>query len=238
MINTKRFISSLVCISFIIVVSAAFLGSCKNYHRNNSYPDVSLSNIREGESLAAKYCQACHALPDPSMLDTKSWEKGVLPNMGPRLGIFQFGFDTYPSYKNDSNLDPDFYPSKPLLTLQEWRRILDYYVATSPDSMPNQNREQTIKNNTSLFRVRLPSFSYSNPTTSFVKINGGDTSQAILISDVIKQKIYRFSSSLQLNDSITTSGPILDLDLSGQEWLACNAGILNPNNSRAGKVRL
>lgn len=132
MIITKPFITLLAFICFICV---AILSSCKNYHRNNTYPNVSLSSIREGEALAIKYCQSCHALPDPSMLDTKSWEKGVLPNMGWRLGIFEFGFESYPSFKNDRNLDSNFYPTKPLLTLQQWQHILDYYVATSPDTL-------------------------------------------------------------------------------------------------------
>ena len=97
--------------------------------------DVPLSSIKKGEVLALKYCQSCHLFPDPSLLDTKSWENGVLPNMGPRLGIFNYGFKTYPSFKNDRNLAPNFYPAQPLLSSDEWQNIIDYYTAISPDSL-------------------------------------------------------------------------------------------------------
>ncbi len=235
MITVKRFNSLIVLFSFTSFISIALFLSCKNYHRNSKYPNVSLSSIAAGEKLSTKYCQSCHALPDPSLLDTESWEKGVLPNMGPRLGIFEFGFETYPSLKNDRNLDSNFYPSKPLLTPRQWQDILDYYVATSPDSLSNQNRKQRIGNNLSLFSVHLPSFSYYNPTTSFVKIISNDTLHSVLISDVLKQKMYFFKSNLQVIDSTPVSGPVVNIDFKEKQMLACNAGILNPNNGRSGK---
>jgi hypothetical protein len=168
------------------------------------------------------------------MLDTKSWEKGVLPNMGPRLGIFEFVFDTYPSYKNDPNLDSNFYPPKPLLNYQEWRHILNYYVATSPDTLPPQKRVQTIEKQLSLFDVLSPSYQYYNPTTSMVKIIADDSLDRLMIADVIKQKIYSFNSALHIIDSISTPGPIVDVEFGQQSILACNAGILNPNNGSSG----
>lgn len=237
MITKKQFVTLLFLPAFITLICVAVLSSCENYHRNSSYPNVSLSSIAAGEELAIKYCQSCHALPDPSLLDTKSWEKGVLPNMGPRLGIFEFGFEIYPSLKNDRNLDSNFYPSQPLLAPQQWQHILDYYVATSPDSLPNQNREQRIVNNLSLFSVQIPSFRYYNPTISFVKIIWNDTLHAVLISDVLKQRMYFFKSDLQVTDSIPISGPVVNIDSTGKQMLACNVGVLNPNNGKSGKAQ-
>src|SRR5260221_13380432 len=122
--------------SYILIFSVLFLPSlllsCKTYTRNSTHSDVSLSSIRNGELLAQRYCQSCHMLPSPSLLDTKSWQKGVLPEMGPRLGVFQFGFEYYPSLKHDRFLTADFYPSQPLLKQDEWQDIFNYFVATSP----------------------------------------------------------------------------------------------------------
>src|SRR5206468_5483001 len=122
-------IKGLALFFFIAFLFFGLVSSCKNYHRNSTHKDVSLSGIKKGHELAIKYCQSCHLLPDPSLLDSKSWEKGVLPNMGPRLGIFQYGYQTYPSYKHDPELDTIFYPTKPMLTSYEWKNIIDYYVA-------------------------------------------------------------------------------------------------------------
>src|SRR6187200_3281537 len=92
--------------------SIAFLNSCQDYHRNKAHQDISSLSIKTGEGLAKKYCQSCHSFPNPSLLDTRSWEMGVLPQMGPRLGIYKHGFKTYPSYKRDAYLDSGFYPPK------------------------------------------------------------------------------------------------------------------------------
>jgi hypothetical protein len=174
-------------------------------------------------------------LPDPSLLDSKSWEKGVLPNMGPRLGIFQFGYQNYPSYKHDPELDTVFYPTQPLLSLDEWKSIIDYYAATSPDTLPKQERNKTISTDLPLFTVQRPTFSYENPTTSFVKIRSNDSLHPLIISDVLKRNIYFLNKQLQIDDSVKCSGPIVDIDFSNNRMLACNIGVLNPNNGKYGK---
>src|SRR3954469_6385489 len=71
---------------FICIIISLF--SCNNFQRNSSHQQTSNSSIAAGKQLATTYCASCHQLPDPSMLDVKSWENGVLPQMGPRLGIF------------------------------------------------------------------------------------------------------------------------------------------------------
>jgi len=35
----------------------------------------------EGETLARTHCVTCHAFPEPSLLDKKTWDEGVLPKM-------------------------------------------------------------------------------------------------------------------------------------------------------------
>ena len=205
------------CASFLFLVFAC---SCKDYNRNSGHKDISLSRIRKGEALAIRYCQSCHLLPDPSLLDSKSWENGVLPNMGPRLGIFQYGYKTYPSYKYDGELDPNFYPSKPVLTSDEWQSIIDYYAATSPDSLPKQHRQHSIQIGLPIFTIQQPNFSYDNATASFVKIRDADSLHPLIISDVVKKNIYFFDRQMQIKDSVHTSGPIVDVDFSQNKmWI-------------------
>jgi hypothetical protein len=224
-----------VFLLLIAFFSYGLLSSCKNYHKNNEHKNVSVSSIRRGETLAIKYCQSCHLLPEPSSLDTKSWEKGVLPNMGPRLGIFQYGFETYPSFRKDRNLDSNFYPSQPLLNLDEWQNIIDYFVATSPDTLKKQERKHPVRLGLPLFALQFPLFTYENPATTFVKINARDTSHPLVISDALKRNIYFFNRQLEIKDSIGCSGPIVNIDFTQNKMLACNIGILSPNNGKSGK---
>jgi hypothetical protein len=226
-----RSVASVLLIGFL----ALTLIGCKNYQRNSSHRDVFISNIKKGEALAAKYCQSCHLLPDPSLLDAKSWGEGVLPNMGPRLGIFNYGYKTYPSSRNDLSIGLNFYPSKPVMSMQEWQYIIDYYTAISPDSLPKQDRKQSIQNNLTLFSVQTPHISYKDPASSFVKIIPGDSIHPLIISDVAKQSIYFFDSQVKIKDSVRSTGPVVDIDIIKNKMLACNIGVLNPNNGMFGK---
>ena len=176
-------------------------------------------------------------LPDPSLLDTKSWEKGVLPEMGPRIGIFNFGSKNYPMVR-DMYISSDFYPSQPLLSLTEWQNILDYYVAISPDSLPPQKRKEPIKIGLPLFKVEIPNINYKNSATCYVKINAHDSLHPIIISDALKQNIYFINRKLEITDSVTRTGPVVGIDFNKNNLLACDIGVLNPNNGRFGKGEL
>lgn len=211
--------------------------SCRQYTKNKSHSNISNSSIESGKELAVKYCQSCHLLPEPSLLDSKSWANGVLPQMGPRLGIFYYGTESYPSGKYDRNLDRDFYPSQPLLKYEEWQNIIDYYTATSPDTIiASGNSKPPIKNSLSLFSAIIPKFSYSTPATAVVKIDESQREHQLVISDVPKQTVYRLNKNLEKVDSIRTHGPVVDIEIHGKEWLACNVGVLNPNNGKFGKA--
>src|SRR5688500_2821973 len=99
------------------IISTLFLLSfCKSYNRNQSFSEVPAINIQRGEELAVKYCQNCHLLPEPSQLDAKSWDEGVMPNMGPMLGIFRHQYRQYPYGQYELNLDINYYLIHPYLT--------------------------------------------------------------------------------------------------------------------------
>lgn len=218
----------------LLFLSAIICSSCKNYHRNSTHADVTTKSISKGEELAKVYCQYCHMLPDPSLLDSKSWENGVLPQMGPRLGIFSYGFKNYPRL-HDSYLGDDYYPKQPLLTQDDWQNIIDYYTATSPDSLPPQNRKYPIKNGLPLFNAEIPGIKYQKSATSYLKIMPGDSLHSIILSDAVKQNLLFINSKGGITDSINGAGPIVDIDFSSNKLLACDIGVLNPNNGKFGK---
>jgi hypothetical protein len=187
--------------------------------------------------LAKKYCQSCHAFPEPSLLDAKSWEKGVLPVMGPRLGIFKFNWDNYPSMIRDRHLNPDFYPSQPLLTDEEWQNILNYYTATAPDSLTGQQRLFPIRNDLALFSVSAPAITNAKPMTCFLQLDTTRSPHSILKSDALQKSLTRYNGNLEPVDSISTSGPIIDIDFHPRPFVATNIGQLNPTNARLGKLQ-
>ena len=210
--------------------------SCKDYYRNKSNAAISTSSIRNGEQLAVKYCQSCHMLPDPALLDAKTWDEGVLPHMGPRLGIFDFFYRKYPSARNDEFLSKNFYPSKPLLRVEEWTDLVNYYTATSPDTLPKQPAGKGIKTGLSLFEVQEPKYAFPSPSVTFIKIDESHGGQ-LIVCDATKN-MYTINKGLEIIDSVSTPGIIVDIDFGKESLVACNIGFMNPTNGKFGQSHL
>ena len=221
----------LYCISFF---SLLLILSCQQ----NKNGKVSASTIAEGKALASQYCQSCHLLPDPNWVDSKTWENGVLPAMGPRFGIFDYKGKRYPSSKYDFSLPSGFYPSQPTLKEGQWQKIIDYYVSMAPEkNEAKQVRKYPIVNSLPLFTAISPALKTGVPATTYVKIDESSADHTFIISDAIKHSIYRFNNNLQQTDSVVTRGPVVNIEMKQNEWLVCDIGVLNPNNDRMGSAR-
>ena len=213
------------------------MASCHNYHRNKSYASIPESAIVEGEKLAGIYCQSCHELPDPSLLDVTSWEQGVLPQMGPRLGIFKHNFKYYPSLRKDPDLDPTYYPSRPMLSAHEWQRLMDFYLATSPDSLPRQSRPAISNKTLPQFSIELPPYRLDTPALSYIGIQIFGKDAQVFFNDIIRQKLYSFRKGTEASDSVANSGNIVDLEYLNKRFVVCDIGQLNPTNGKFGQLR-
>lgn len=218
----------------IFLAGSILLASCGRDIRNRSHQAVSLTSIHEGRRLAAVYCQSCHLLPDPGLADSRSWEGGILPAMGPRLGIFSFNGKIYPSGKYDPAVGRSFYPSQPLLTAEQWQHILDYYGAVSPDSLMPQRRDRPIREGLRLFSSRMSPDPHGLPVSAFVGIDSSQGSRAVVVGSMLPGAILRYDPRLRLRDSLPLRGAVVDMLFDRQ--LVCNIGNINPNDARLGSV--
>ncbi|MHA4843461.1 FG-GAP repeat domain-containing protein [Flavitalea antarctica] len=224
----------ILCCIFSAVVS---ITSCKDYQRNKSYKNIPEANIRAGEKLARIHCQSCHDFPDPSLLDVTSWEEGVLPQMGPRLGIFKHNFKYYPSFKNDPNLDGGYYPSQPLIDARQWQQILDYYLATSPDTLPPQDRQSIINKKLPGFSVLQSPIKLDTPALSFIKINE-DKGPKLTFNDIIKQRLFLVTDPVSAPRSLPSPGNLVDMVVERDKFVFCDIGQLNPTNASLGSLSI
>ena len=224
----KTRLANIAMVSFSIFFLAV---SCEHFNRNK----ISDSNIAEGKILATQYCQSCHMLPDPKWVDAKTWEMGVMPAMGPKLGIFNFKGIHYKYNLYDYSLPPGFYPSKPAMTEDQWQKIMDYYVSMAAEKNETvQVRKYPITNELPLFSALMPEPAPGVPTTSYVKIDESSNEFPFIISDVMKRKVYRYNQQFKNADSIQTRGPVVNIEMNKNEWFLCDIGYLNPNNDRLG----
>lgn len=237
MFHLSRSVAAVLFVFLFFAVVIVATSGCNEFHRNKAHPQISNAEIRAGKALAATYCGSCHALPDPALLDAKTWEKGVLPVMGPRLGIFEHNFQVYPSYKYDMSLDRNYYPSQPVIKPEEWQNIMAYYIATSPDTLlVEKDNKKSVNSNLSRFEINAPAFYPNLPATAMVKFDTRATGSEIWISDAVKSTLYRYNNMLGLVDSIKSGSTVVDMEMNNNAWLLCNIGILNPNNGKYGSV--
>ena len=225
-------------ISYRVVAGLALLGifSCQHFEKNKSHQDTPDANIAKGKALAAVHCQSCHMLPDPSLLSSKYWQTGVLPVMGPRLGIFDFGYNHYPSSRSDQEISKNFYPSKPAMSQEDWQHIIEYYTSVSPDTMPAQQRQYPVSSGLSLFEIVKPAVRPNIPTTTFVEIDTLSQPRQLVIGDMITKDIYRYNKEAVITDSFLNKVAVVNIERHAHDLIACNIGVMNPNNGKYGSA--
>lgn len=158
--------------------------------------------------------------------------------MGPRLGIFFYGFKQYPSAKYDGNIGEKFYPSQPVITAEQWQNILDYYTALAPDSLVAAKDDVQITMGLPLFKAVFPSFKYESPRTSFAGIDTVMQPRALVICDVNNKSILRIDDQLRLVDSARCKSPVVNIDFKKDSAAVCNVGIITPNNGSYGTATI
>lgn len=200
------------------------------------YADVPAEHIEKGKMLAEQYCKRCHELPDPAQLDAATWETHALPAMGPLLGIFQYKQQTYP-YRGDPDMrGPGYLASNPVVTPEEWQYIVDYYTASAPDQLPEQDRSEKISMVLPMFELLTPDLDYKDTHSSFVSIQPQRTAP-LVVSDARTHMTYFLDRDLQSVDSLQTSGPLVHIEFSNDGSVtASNVGRMEPNDGANGSA--
>ncbi|HEY0778347.1 MAG TPA: VCBS repeat-containing protein, partial [Gemmatirosa sp.] len=128
-----------------------------------------------GQQLAAHYCQSCHILPTPDLLDSASWDQWVLPRMARRLGLRGVGDPSHLEHIEGGVArrlirDAHVFSDSALMSRAEWDRLAAYYVHGAPAVLP---RPATPPVTVGLpgFRVRMPDFHVANPMITLVHVD-------------------------------------------------------------------
>lgn len=188
----------------------------------NAVPD---SSLLHGKALASQFCQSCHLLPDPSMLDKANWNI-ILPKMGLRLGIKSHNGV---NYENPDKViaaeERSLIPAYPAMNAQKWQNILDYYVVTAPDALNPQNKN-SIKSHLASFSVHsVPNFLYrKNLMASYLKIDNSVKPGRLFVFETYSKQLFLLDHQLKVLDSISTDGIIVDINFQNKEILAVTMG--------------
>ena len=188
-----------------------------------------------GAALAAAWCGSCHATPEPAALDRGTWTRNVLPEMGARLGIFEFRGRRW---RPDPSLPAGTYPAKPLLPLADWAKVFDHYRDGAPEerTAPAPPPDRT----TTRFAVRLPPPRTDREPAAVTSVLVDETAGRILVGDGAGRRVRVHDRALRpVADVPVDSPPVHFAPLGDGAWLVTLIGSLVPGDEpRGGVVRL
>jgi hypothetical protein len=161
------------CLLIILVVTVliASLNSCNHANESSTLE----TQMAEGKELAQQYCVTCHQLPDPSQIDRKTWEKGVLPAMAKRLHLNSYMGQYYADRQS-------------FITIPDWKKIEAYYTNTAPVTLLIPRPAVAPLNDWAIFSLIRPG-----------KVDTGTLATTTYVGyNTIDQKIYSADASNNL----------------------------------------
>lgn len=187
----------------------------------------------EGKALAEIYCKACHAFPEPGLLDNETWKQGVLPDMRRRMGLINeedFGV----AVGEDNDAPPGIYAASPLITGVVWQKIQDYYLTNAPERLAASTVWETAVKTTDLFGVHIPHFPNKRPSlTTLVRFN--TKKKLIYVGDRLGSLIRIDPKGFKVLDSLRISSPASDISFTDDGFYLLTMGVMDPSNFSVGK---
>lgn len=179
----------------------------------------------EGYRIATVHCQRCHQLPEPELLDKKTWLNYVLPKMGQFLGFRRFDNGRYFEQGNSGEAMP----------LADWNQVVAYYVNNAPDSIRSERR-QPITIGLNGFDVAVPAFGLREPATTFTQILPDQ--QQVVFGDGMSEQLYRLNAEGALLDSFPVGQGVVAARFTDSTIASLDMGVLYPSDEKKGHLRI
>ncbi|HEY6976149.1 MAG TPA: VCBS repeat-containing protein, partial [Chitinophagaceae bacterium] len=159
--------------------------------------------------------------------------------MGKQLGIKYFNGEPYENIQVKHDSANNVSTEHSIISLDAWKKILDYYKSLAPGKMRDQDREPVLQF-TNLFITKkflLPGGSF--PSTSYIKIDPGN--HWIYAADAFDSSINIYNTYLQRIGKYNIHGVLIDMQFSlplqqrgERSGVLTNIGIMNPNDLKTG----
>ncbi len=95
-----------------------------------------------GRIAARSFCQTCHLLPEPEMLDQKTWRDELLPKMKYFTGMAPPTTNVFADL--EVLLQADVFPKTPMMPQKAWDAIVEYYVSAAPEKLVSPQDQSKI----------------------------------------------------------------------------------------------
>lgn len=196
------------------------------------------SPLERGKVLASVHCQGCHLLPEPALLDKKTWAESVLPNMGWRLGMRQVGQDPL------ADLLPEeakaikalgIYPETPLLAEADWNALRDYYLTLAPEAPNPIASPPSLTASLPGFEV-LSLFLTDKPVPKTTLVRHDPHGKRLFVGNA-PDELFVLNQDFSLQMLWSLDSPATDLHpRSGVPPLLLTIGVFAPSEQRLGQL--
>jgi FG-GAP-like repeat len=206
-----------LCFPFVVGAIVFLLYSC-------------LSQSKKDERLARQACASCHSFPDPELLDKRTWEDGVFPQMSFRMGL---DYSPLSQISDDDQVEvTKTLPPNAMVSLDEWAAIKRFYLDKAPDSLHTE--VQTISAHLTLFDPEPRVFG-EFPLLTFVK---RDTFENNIYVGSRLNKLYRLNDNLLPEDSFELPSPPSHILFTKPDPVVSLMGIMDPNDQAKGELSI
>ncbi len=180
------------------------------------------------ESLAKLQCGSCHLAPSPSLLDSATWAKHVLPEMKFRMGINPTRLWTVPP--SEINAVASAIPNNSI-TEQEWKRIERYYLEHAPKKITPATL--ALDGTVELFSISTPRCRIA-PLLTMLHF---DTTLHKLVAGTRANRLYFLDERFTVTDSVLlTSAPADQLSINADSIHILQMGKMDPNDLMNGSL--
>ena len=199
-------------------------------------PDTTETLHLTGQQLAQAYCRACHALPEPELLDKETWQHGVLPQMALRLGLNKTGSSIYMDKAPEevtALLQAGIYPDKPLIAERDFDKITAYYLQNAPEQL-SLPASPALQPELEGFTVVTPVLNKGKyPLTTLTKYE--PITHTLWVGD-LRNWLFKLGADLQVSDSVQMESAPVDLAEVSGSYKVLTIGVMDPSESKKGQL--
>lgn len=191
-----------------------------------------------GRQLAQAYCSGCHLFPEPALLDKESWEKGVLPNMGLRLGMGDFWDSPFGGMDVEEIVavqQAGIFADTPLVAKKDWEKIVAFYLKEAPEKPLSAKAKPAVRQGLPLFKeVKLPDSLALPSLITLVKVDAAG--KRLFVGD-LQNHLYLLDKNFKINQTLNLpSPPVGIVPAADGSFQVLSIGVITPSDRRLGTL--
>lgn len=223
----------LIILGLVVCVAACNSNNIKKDEKSkDDETNATALNNAKGEELAKAYCASCHKFVPPSALDKQTWQSGIFPAMGPRMGIYSHKGVEYESSKGLPNTE-GIWPDERMVDEDQWQAIIEYYIGNAPVTTAPQQRAESYTLDLSLFTSQTIASNSVSPIISLIKVKetGG-----FFIYDANSKGLASMNGHGETEYFTNIPNPVSSIVPYKKGYLITNIGSLMPSDVWKGQI--